>query len=144
MKQALENQGSESNSEHDMEVQRYTATTSPTIRKRTAVASVALPRDEEVSESFVNNDYDSDDSTQHGTSPNAILHRNELQERAKELYRRRIEIENFMQMQKKQRNDTSARKKLALETEAGYGSTKGMRFTRRRQGYQPPATLLEI
>eukprot|EP00943_MAST-04B_sp_MAST-4B-sp1_P006673 g6673.t1 len=131
VKQSLENKSTGSNSEDDMEVQRYTANRSPALRKRTAVTSVALPREEEVSASFVKEGYDSDDDE------NTILHRNDLQETAKELYRRRVEIENFMKMQSAQRHHTSARKKLALETETGYGSTKGMRFTRRRQGYQP-------
>jgi seryl-tRNA synthetase len=131
VKHSLDNKSAGSNPENDMEVQRYTASSSPTLRKRTAVTSVALPREEEVSASFVNEGYDSDDDA------NTILHRNELQETAKELYRRRTEIENFMKMQSAQRHHTSAKKKLALETEAGYGSTKGMRFTRKRQGYKP-------
>ena len=49
-------------SKEDLEVQRFTANTSPTIRKRTAVTSVALPREEEISQSYANEGYNSDDS----------------------------------------------------------------------------------
>ena len=117
-------------SKEDLEVQRFTANSSPTIRKRTAVTSVALPRAEEISQTYADEGYDSDDSDINGagysdeSNPATGGQRN---------YRRRVQIENFMTMQKKKRSDTSARKKLALEKEDGYGSTKGMRFTRRRQ-----------
>ena len=140
VKEALDQ---DATSKEDLEVQRFTANSSPTIRKRTAVTSVALPREEEISQTFANEGYDSDDSDNNGED--TVMHRTQLREGAKELYRRRVQIENFMTMQKKKRSDTSARKKLALEKEEGYGSTKGMRFTRRRQGYhQRQQNLLEI
>ena len=140
VKEALDQ---DATSKEDLEVQRFTANSSPTIRKRTAVTSVALPREEEISQTFANEGYDSDDSDNNGED--TVMNRTQLREGAKELYRRRVQIENFMTMQKKKRSDTSARKKLALEKEEGYGSTKGMRFTRRRQGYhQRQQNLLEI
>ena len=67
---SLEDAGS--NSENDMEVQRYTASGSPTLRKRTAVTSVPSPREEEISGSFANEGYDSDDDADH-TPPTALV-----------------------------------------------------------------------
>ena len=58
-----------------------------------------LPREEEISQSFTNEGYDSDDSVDNAAD--TVLHRAQLQEGAKELYRRRVEIEKFMAMQKK-------------------------------------------
>jgi hypothetical protein len=96
------------------------ATNSKSIRPRSKRRLVVLPKQEEI----LAEDIDSDEETP--------LHRSQLFEKAEELYEHRKSVERFFQRQKQGTNNANRHKRLQLDSVENYGSTKGMRFTRRR------------
>ena len=96
------------------------ATRSRSLRPKSNRRLVVLPKEEELHDEFD----DSDDETP--------LHRTQLMEKAEELYEHRQNVERFFNRQKQEINNANKHKRLQLETVENYGSTKGMRFTRRR------------
>ena len=96
------------------------ATNSKSIRPRSKRRLVVLPKEEEI----LAEDIDSDEETP--------LHRSQLFEKAEELYEHRRSVERFFQRQKQETNNANRHKRLQLDSVENYGSTKGMRFTRRR------------
>jgi hypothetical protein len=100
------------------------ATASKSIRPQSAktLKKVVLPKEVEID--------DGESSDEDELLP---LSRSALIGKAKAIWDRRQEIERFVQMQKAGSASATKHKRLQNMKEENYGSTKGMRFTRRRQ-----------